>query len=133
MPMTSVKNMIFLDTNIVLEIILKNRPHFAQAQKFLEKVDDDTAISILSTHLIMHFGRKEQIEDSLLENVINENELLSITPEDYVWAVLNEQGRDFEDALQIATAIRNRCETFVTFDMSLAKDYSKLPITIVTP
>jgi predicted nucleic acid-binding protein len=125
--------MIFLDANIILEIVLKDRPHFEQAQKFLETVDDDTAISMLSAHLIMHFGRKEQIDDALLENVIGENELLSIAPEDYVWAVLNEQGRDFEDALQIATAIRSGCDTFVTFDVSLAKAYSKLPIKIITP
>lgn len=125
--------MVFLDANVVLEIVLKDRPHFNQAVRFLETVTDDTAISLLSTHLIMHFARKEKVDDSLLENVIGENELLAITPEDYIWAVLNEQGRDFEDALQIATAIRNGCETFVTFDSSLAKAYSKLPINIVIP
>ncbi len=125
--------MIFLDANIILEIVLKDRPHFEQAQKLLEAVDDDTAISMLSVHLIMHFGRKEHIDDALLENVIGENELLPISPEDYVWAVLNEQGRDFEDALQIAAAIRSGCDTFVTFDTSLAKAYSKLPIEIITP
>jgi len=36
----------------------------------------------------MHFGRKHGITDELLENIIGENELLSITPEDYVWASL---------------------------------------------
>jgi predicted nucleic acid-binding protein len=54
--------MIFLDTKVMLEIILKDRPHFEQAQKFLETIDDYTALSMLSTHLIMHFGRKEQVD-----------------------------------------------------------------------
>lgn len=125
--------MVFLDANVILEVILKDRPHFNQAKKFLETVNDDTAVSVLSTHLIMHFGRKEHIEDALLESVIGANELLSIIPEDYVWAVMNEQERDFEDALQVATAIRNSCETFVTFDSSLASAYSGMPINIMVP
>lgn len=125
--------MVFLDANVILEIILKDRPHFNQAKMFLEATSDDTAISILSTHLIMHFGRKEQVGDALLESVIGENELLSITSEDYVWAVMNEEGRDFEDALQLATAIRNGCETFVTFDSGLVKAYAELPIKIIVP
>jgi predicted nucleic acid-binding protein len=125
--------MVFLDASVILEITLYDRPHFKQAQKFLETVEDDTAISMLSAHLIMHFGRKQQIADPLLQGVIGENELLAITPEDYVWALANERGKDFGDALQIATAIRSGCTTFVTFDASLAKAYTSLPMAIVIP
>jgi predicted nucleic acid-binding protein len=125
--------MVFLDTNIVLEIILKDRPHFEAAQKYLETAADETAISVLTAHLVMYFGRKAGIADELLENLINENELLSITPEDYVWAVLNEQGRDFEDALQLASAVRSKCASFVTFDTKLVKNYTDLPLKIITP
>jgi len=125
--------MVFLDTNVILELILKDRTYIDQAKTFIDSIDDDTAISVLSTHLIMHFGRKEKIEDVLLESVIGENYLLPITPEDYVWAVMNGQGRDFEDALQLASAIRCGCEKFVTFDRSLAKAYAEFPIQIIVP
>jgi predicted nucleic acid-binding protein len=123
--------MVFLDANVVLEIVLKDRPRLEQAQQFLGTLTDDTAISVLTVHLLMHFGRKQGITDKLLENVIGENELLSITPEDYVWASLNERGKDFEDALQIATAIRNGCESFITFDAALARAYGDCPIEMV--
>jgi len=123
--------MVFLDANVVLEITLKDRPRFEQAQQFLETLTNDTAISILTVHLLMHFGRKQGIADELLENVIGENELLSITPEDYVWASLNERGKDFEDALQVATAIRNGCKSFITFDVTLAKAYESCPIEMI--
>lgn len=125
--------MVFLDANIILEIVLKDRPHFNEVVELLKYIDEDTAISMLSVHLIMHFGRKEQIEDELLEKVINENEILSLAPEDYVWAVMNESDRDFEDALQLATAIRNGCDTYVTFDQALKKAYDTLPINIIAP
>ena len=123
--------MVFLDADVLLEIILKDRPHVNQAKQFLEALDDDTAISLLTAHLIMHFGRKEHIVDGLLERVIGENELLAITPEDYIWAAKHEQGRDFEDALQIAAALRHGCDTFVTFDSSLARTYADISIQIV--
>ncbi len=123
--------MVFLDANVVLEIVLKDRPHLEQAQQFLVKLTDDTAISILTVHLLMYFGRKQGIPDELLEKVIGENELLSITPEDYVWASLNEQGKDFEDALQVATAIRNDCKSFITFDATLTKSHKGWPMEMV--
>jgi predicted nucleic acid-binding protein len=123
--------MVFLDANVLLEIVLKDRPRLEQVLQFLETLNDDTAISILTVHLLMHFGRKQGITNELLENIIGENELLSITPEDYVWASLNEHGKDFEDALQVATAIRNGCKAFITFDAKLAKVYAQCPIEMV--
>jgi predicted nucleic acid-binding protein len=125
--------MVFLDTNLILEIVLNNRPHVIEAQQFLETLNEKTALSTLSVHLIMHFGRKERIEDSWLQGVIAQNELIALTAEDYAWAIRNERGRDFEDALQLAMAVRSGCQTFVTFDAALAVVYSELPIHIVNP
>lgn len=133
MPRVWPKNMVFLDANVILELILKDCPYFEQVKTFLESINDSTAISALGIHLIMYFGRKEKIGDALLESVIDENELLSSTSEDYIWAALNEQGRDFEDALQPATAIRYGCQKFVTLGSSLAKMYAEFPIEIIVP
>jgi predicted nucleic acid-binding protein len=124
--------MVFLDTNIILEITLKDRAKFQQVKSFLEKVDDTTAISMLSVHLIMHFGRKEKADDTYLEGIIDQNVLLALTPDDYQWAKSNEHRKDFENALQLAVAIRTGCETFVTLDQELAKAYAELPINIQT-
>jgi predicted nucleic acid-binding protein len=123
--------MIFLDANILLEITLKDRPHYPQVKKFLETSNDATAISMLTAHLVMHFGRKEQSDDLFLLGVIAENKLISLSPEDYMWAITNEQGKDFEDALQMAMAIRAGCESFVTLDASLAKKYAGSQINII--
>ena len=124
--------MVFLDTNIILEIILPNRPKQAKVIKYLQKLNEPTAISMLSVHLIKYFGRKAQIDDSLISAVILENELLPLTKNDYKWAELNENQKDYEDALQIAVAINNGCDKFVTIDKKLAKSYSNLPLQMVT-
>jgi predicted nucleic acid-binding protein len=86
---------------------------------------------MLTVHLIMHFGRKEQIDDYFLQAVINENELFSLSAEDYEWALVNERGKDFEDALQLAVAMRTNCDTFLTLDKKLARDYADLPLKIL--
>lgn len=125
--------MVFLDTNILLEIILVNRPCYAQVKHFLEMTREETAISPLTIHLVMYFGRKEQADDAFLHATLNQNALLSLTPQDYEWATNHEQGRDFEDALQVAMAIRSGCTSFVTLDTALAKRHVGLPIEIVVP
>ena len=125
--------MIFLDTNIILEITLAGRRHCTQVKHFLGGTKETTAVSMLTTHLVMHFGRKAQIEDAFLHAVLNENKLLALTSEDYEWAANNERGSDFEDALQLAIAIRSGCSSFITLDAALAKRYAKLPIKIVVP
>ena len=125
--------MVFLDTNILLEIILVNRSRYAQVKHFLEMAREETAISALTIHLVMHFGRKEQADDAFLHATLSQSELLALTPQDYEWAASNEQGRDFEDALQVATAIRSGCTSFVTLDTVLAKRYAELPIRIIVP
>lgn len=125
--------MIFLDTNILLEITLVDRPHYAQVKRFLQTTKEETAISMLTCHLVMHFGRKEQAEDAFLHAVLNENKLIALTPGDYKWATNNEHGKDFEDALQLSSAIRSGCSSFVTLDAALVKRYTKLPVKIVVP
>jgi predicted nucleic acid-binding protein len=124
--------MMFLDTDVLLEIILRDRPKRKQVENFLVSVSEPTAVSMLSVHLIMHFGRKEKAEDEFLEAVIGENELLVLAPEDYYWALKNEKRKDFEDALQIAVATRTGCEKFVTLDARVAKAYADSPISILT-
>lgn len=125
--------MIFLDTNILLELILAGRPRYTEVKQFLQGTTEETAISALTVHLVMHFGRKEQAEDAFLHAVLSENRILPLTSEDYQWAVDNEQGKDFEDAIQIAVAIRTSCSPLVTLDANLAKRYAKLPIELVIP
>ncbi|MHB1864971.1 MAG: type II toxin-antitoxin system VapC family toxin [Candidatus Saccharimonadales bacterium] len=124
--------MLFLDTNILLEIILRDRAKKVQVENYLSLVSDPTAISMLSVHLVMYFGRKEKAEDRFLKGAIGENELLALLPEDYEWALKNEKRKDFEDALQVSVAIRTGCEKFITIDDKLAKAYADFPVSIIT-
>jgi predicted nucleic acid-binding protein len=114
--------MVFLDANILLELIIPGRAKYGAVRKLLENYQDVHA-SMLSVHLCWHFGRAEGVRDELIASILDSCNLLALKPEDYQWAKKNEQGKDFEDALQLACAARNGCKQFVTLDKNFAKRY----------
>ncbi len=127
--------MVFLDVNALMDSAFRHRPRQAKIKQFIAQLDpeDRLAISLLSVHILMYFGRKEGVPDDRLRALIDQAILLDLTADDYDWAVANEQGSDFEDALQLAVALRNGCDRFVTFNGKLARAYAYLPLTIIIP
>jgi predicted nucleic acid-binding protein len=114
----------YLDANILLEILL-SRLNEKSARKLLEEQSDEIFISTLTAHLVTHFG-KSIVELPILRTFLADYTLLSLKANDFEWAFTNARDNDFEDALQLAVAIRNGCEEFVTFDKHLAELYKDL-------
>lgn len=116
----------FLDANIVLEILL-GRKKEAVARKLIEKHSDDLYISVLTAHLVTHFGQAI-VELPILRKFLADYTVLALDATDFEWAFTNVRKYDFEDALQLAVAIRNGCNLFVTFDKALVARYKDLPM-----
>ena len=114
----------YLDANILLEIIL-SRPNEQIARKLIEAQSDEIFISALTAHLVTHFG-KAIVDLPILRAFLADYNLLGLEANDFEWAFTNARDSDFEDALQLAVAIRNGCEEFVTFDKHLAQSYENL-------
>ena len=115
---------IFLDANIVLEIVLE-RQNQQLAINFLSKYSDDLNISSLTAHLIIYFGQK-RVDLPVLRRFLEDYTVLSLDSVDFEWAFNNIRNNDFEDALQLSVAIRNGCNSFITFDKSLVDSYANL-------
>lgn len=120
----TLNNATFLDANILLEILLGRRKEKI-ARKFLEENNENLHISILTAHLVVHFG-KTVVPLPILRAFLSDYSLLSVDQPDFEWAFTNIRGNDFEDALQLSTAIRNGCSNFVTLDKSLVGAYKDL-------
>ncbi len=116
---------IFIDTNILLEIV-HERDRFDEAIAFVRKHAGNVAISSLTVHLVMYFGRKVASRESL-QQLLSDYEVLPLTQSEIDWAFTNIRDNDFEDALQLATAIHGGCDIFVTLDASLSRRYKTLP------
>jgi predicted nucleic acid-binding protein len=117
--------MVFLDANILLEQLLPNRPRTETVTEALATLDALTCVTTLTVHLVLHFGRLDGVPDKLLHEALARQRILPLAPEDYIWARDNEIGKDFEDALQVAAALRSKSRTFMTLDRPLAKNYSQ--------
>ena len=117
---------VFLDANVLLEIILA-RSNESDARKFLNAQTEKPCISALTAHLVVHFGQKI-VELPILRKFLEDYEVLPLDNADFEWAFMNMRGNDFEDALQVAIAIRNGSSTFVTFDKQLVGNYKALSI-----
>ncbi len=122
--------MIFVDANVLLEVIQK-RIHAKTCEQFLSN-DEDKAISTLTLDLVMYFVERDKLPWKPIKSFLESFSWLPVTDADAQWAFTNFRGGDFEDALQVACALREGCATFVTLDQGLAKKYSgRLPIDLL--
>jgi predicted nucleic acid-binding protein len=122
---------IFADANILLEVILPDRPAIEAAQDYLGL--NHVVISPLTAHLVVYFGLKANLTLPYLLGQIGQFEFTEFNTAAVNWAMQNCQGQDFEDALQVACAILAGCQKIITFDRQLARNYQQfIPIKVLS-
>ena len=125
---------IFFDANILLDILIPNRPNHQKALDVYAKVCDcydtlATSENILTTieyiaskngtdcRVIWQFFDRLNKHFELYGFAAILNESLSY----YNQACTKNEKIDFEDLLQLETAIKNGCEAFLTEDKGIVK------------
>jgi|688.fasta_scaffold18514_10 predicted nucleic acid-binding protein len=116
--------MICLDVNVMLEALLKRKKSIESIE--LITSDEEVAISFLSVHLLYYFGLREKVSLKILDAFMKNILVLKANREVYELAVKIRKGGDFEDALQVASAIYSEVDCFYTLDQNLAKNYQNL-------
>jgi len=115
------------DANILLEL-LENRKRSEQVYGAIVATRAQghvLSISTLSLSHAFYLAEAHKVPMSRVERLTKEYKLYDVIVSDAHWALDHYKGKDFEDALQIAAAIREKCSMFMTLDASLAKKYSK--------
>lgn len=115
--------MILLDANILLEMLIAGRPSKNKVIRWFEENEDDYCISMLTVHLVLHFGLKDGLGVSDLKTFLADYPKIALIPDDYVAALEVLRDDDHEDALQLAGALRSRCSAIVTLDGRFANTY----------
>lgn len=125
---------IFLDTNVLIDVMLK-RDDYVSAAKVLALSADPRYtlyVSVLTMANIVYILRKEWKGDRLydmldrLSAVLN---ICSITESDYNQAMIL-RAKDFEDALQYYSALSAQCDVIVTRN---TKDFYFSELTVSAP
>ena len=115
--------MILLDANVALELLIPGRPQKARVIGWLESNREELCISMLTVHLILHFGFKEKLTMQDIKNFLANYPKIALLPEDYSAAMQILKDRDHENALQLAVAERIGCSGILTLDTKFVDTY----------
>lgn len=126
------QNRIFVDTNIVIDLLAKREDFYKEAQELFTLADRNevelfvSALSFANTHYVLadrlklNEARKVLTKFKVLVNVLSLDDKI-------VELALVSDFKDYEDAIQYYTAIENGMEMIITRNKKDFK-YSKIPV-----
>ena len=123
---------IFIDTNIVLDLLAHRMPYYSEAAKLFSLADKGKVrLSISALCLAdIHYTLSKQIPESEVRRILRKFKVLvNVLPMDdkITDLALNSEFRDFEDAIQYYTAIENDQDLIITRNQPDFKE-SKIPV-----
>lgn len=129
------KNKLFLDTNVVLDLLGEREPFYAAAAKITTLADQGGIRLVASTlsyatvyYLLSKFEAKELVKEKIRKfKVIAETSDLT---DKIVNKALASKFSDFEDALQYYCAVQKGCKLLITRN---CKDFKESAIPVLTP
>ncbi|MFZ0282890.1 MAG: PIN domain-containing protein [Bacteroidales bacterium] len=123
---------LFLDTNIILDLLANRMPFYTEAAKLFSLADKKKLkLSISALCLAdVHYILLKENPDLEVRNILRKFKVLvNVLPLDnkITDLALNSEFKDFEDAIQYYTAIENDQDLIITRNQSDFKE-SNLPI-----
>lgn len=115
---------VFIDTNILLEIIFV-RNKYKLCRKIILDNYKKLYISALSVHICNYFIEKYNLGIEEYKQFFNNFETINLDTKVLELAYQNYT-QDFEDSIQVASAINKKCTKFITLDKKLYKQYKNL-------
>lgn len=126
---------VLLDTNVILDVLLRRLPWYVEARRLWDAVDAGRVTAyITATTLtdIYYLARRQSGHELALVAVrlcVVSFEVLPITRTELVHAI-DMRGADFEDNVQIAAAVNARLDAIVTRDLA---GFGGSPVEVLHP
>ena len=124
---------VFIDTNIVIDLLAKREPFFQEAAELFSLADKHeinlslSALTIANASYILLRQLNPTESKSVLRNLRLIVKVLSLNDKVVGLALNDEKFKDFEDGLQYFTAIENNQEAIITRNLKDFKN-AKLPV-----
>ncbi len=116
---------VFVDTNVILDIILKRQPFYTESYAVLEKIINEELEAYISASSITDIFyiatkviRDKGVIHTALINLMTIVDVVSVTKTDILKA-LRMEINDFEDALQVQCALKIKANCVITRDSRL--------------
>ncbi len=128
------KEKIFVDTDIVLDLLAKREPHYIYSAELFSLADQQEIsayVSSLTFANLFYIIRKYTSRKESIKTLSKLKILVNILPvgERIISLALASDFEDFEDAIQYYAAVENNLEIILTRNI---KDYKKAEITVIT-
>ena len=127
---------VMVDTNIVLDVLLKREGFFEQSRAVLSLCEERKIQGFVSASAvtdIFYLTRKAlgSLEDTykVISSLLNILKVLTVTNQDVILA-FQQKARDFEDCLLATCAKSNKCDGIVTRNK---RDFITFGVTLYTP
>ena len=127
---------LLIDTNIILDVLLKREPFYNEGAKVLNLAKEDnislyvSASAITDIYYIANQSLRDKAEvKDLIVKLINIVSIASVS-EDEIRYALTLPWKDFEDSVQYSVALLQEMEGIVTRNSS---DYKEAEVKIWTP
>jgi predicted nucleic acid-binding protein len=126
---------VFVDTNVILDALVKREPFYLDAAKawtlFADRLLEGclSAISINNLYYIMKKLRDRATAESFVDQVLEDFTIVALTKEILKQARTIHK-KDFEDLIQYFSAIHAGCDLLVTRNK---KDFPTLGIRTISP
>ncbi len=128
------KKKVFVDTDIIYDLLAEREPHYQAAAKLFTKADEGKIQIFISALTIanIHYLLSKQLSESEAKKILRKFRLLvhivSLN-ERIIDLALNSDFPDFEDAIQYYCAVENDIEVLLTRNL---RDYKKAQIVTMT-
>ncbi|MEK7390975.1 MAG: PIN domain-containing protein [Fibrobacterota bacterium] len=125
---------IFLDTNILLDVLMDREPHAQSAEELLNEISSGKAkgfvsgITIPNMYYVLHDLGKRKNPLPSLATLLGMLEVVP-TSKSILLEAMDPGFKDYEDGIQHASALAAHCTHLVTRN---TKDFRKARINVVT-
>ena len=126
---------LFIDTDIILDIVFKREPFFPDSQRVLSLIESNyfsgftSSLILANCYYIINSNRDKK---TALKTISKLRSILNILPftDKEIGESLNSNINDFEDGVQYFIALNNSINNLITRNIS---DYKGLDINVLTP
>lgn len=124
---------LFIDTNIVIDLLLDRNPFCKDAEDIFSLSDKGeiklliSALTIPNIHNVLSKLKSKELAREAISKFKVLVTIISLTDKIIELALSDEKFPDFEDGLQYYSAIDSKCDFIITRDLKDFKN-SKLPV-----
>ena len=126
---------LFLDTNIVLDLLSRRQPFYDSAARLFSLADNGvvkvsvSALTIANTHYILSKQKSEEDAKEILRKFRLIVEIVSLSEKIIDMALNNKVFKDFEDSLQYYSASESSQDIIITRNQ---KDFKSSDIPVLS-